>query len=41
MDMRRSVLTRRMTVVLKNGAEVEVEAVRFLRWSGASWRYPV
>jgi len=30
MDMRRSVLTRRMTVVLKNGAEVEVEAVRFL-----------
>lgn len=30
MDMRRSVLTRRMTVVLKNGIEAEVEAVRFL-----------
>lgn len=29
MDMRRSVLTRRMRVVLKNGAEVAVEAVRF------------
>ena len=29
MDMRRSVLTRRMTVVLRNGAEVAVETVRF------------
>ena len=29
MDMRRSVLMRRMRVVLKNGAEVAVEAVRF------------
>ncbi len=29
-DMRRSVLTRRMTVEMQNGAEVEVEAVRFL-----------
>ena len=29
-DMRRSVLTRRMRVVLKNGVEVAVEAVRFL-----------
>lgn len=33
MDMRRSVLTRRMTVRLKNGAEVAVEAVRFLSLS--------
>ena len=30
MDMRRSVLTRRATVVLKNGVEVALEAVRFL-----------
>jgi|GEM_PF-90291 len=30
MDMRRSVLTRRMRVVLKNGVEVAVETVRFL-----------
>lgn len=30
MDMRRSVLTRRMTVTMRNGAEVSVEAVRFL-----------
>lgn len=29
-DMRRSVLTRRMTVTMRNGAEVAVEAVRFL-----------
>ena len=29
-DMRRSVLTRRMRVVLKNGVEVAVETVRFL-----------
>lgn len=29
MDMRRSVLTRRMTVVLRNGEEVAVETVRF------------
>ncbi len=29
-DMRRSVLTRRMRVMMANGAEVEVEAVRFL-----------
>ena len=29
-DMRRSVLTRRMTVRLRNGAEVAVESVRFL-----------
>ena len=30
MDMRRSVLTRRMTVTMRNGVEVSVEAVRFL-----------
>ncbi len=30
MDMRRSVLTRRMTVRMKSGLRVEVEAVRFL-----------
>ena len=30
MDMRRSVLTRRMTVTMRNGAEVAVESVRFL-----------
>lgn len=30
MDMRRSVLTRRMTVTMCNGVEVSVEAVRFL-----------
>ncbi len=30
MDMRRSVLTRRMTVRMAGGAEVEVETVRFL-----------
>ncbi len=30
MDMRRSVLTRQMTVVMRNGVEVAVEAVRFL-----------
>lgn len=30
LDMRRSVLTRRMTVRLAGGAEVEVESVRFL-----------
>ena len=29
-DMRRSVLTRRMTVTMRNGAEVAVEATRFL-----------
>lgn len=29
-DMRRSVLTRRMTVTMRNGAEISVEAVRFL-----------
>ncbi len=29
-DMRRSVLTRRMTVTMRNGVEVAVEAVRFL-----------
>ncbi len=29
-DMRRSVLTRRMTVAMRNGAEVAVEATRFL-----------
>ena len=29
-DMRRSVLTRRMTVAMRNGAEISVEAVRFL-----------
>ena len=29
-DMRRSVLTRRMRVTMRNGAEVAVEAVRFL-----------
>ena len=29
-DMRRSVLTRRMTVTMRNGAEVAVETVRFL-----------
>lgn len=29
MDMRRSVLTRRMRVVMHNGVEVEVESVRF------------
>lgn len=30
LDMRRSVLTRRMTVRMRSGAEVEVEVVRFL-----------
>ena len=30
MDMRRSVLTRRMTVTMRNGVEISVEAVRFL-----------
>lgn len=30
LDMRRSVLTRRMTVSMRNGAEVAVEATRFL-----------
>ena len=30
MDMRRSVLTRRMTVRMRSGLRVEVEAVRFL-----------
>ena len=30
MDMRRSVLTRRMMVTMRNGVEVSVEAVRFL-----------
>lgn len=30
MDMRRSVLTRRMTVVMNDGVEVEVEVVRFV-----------
>lgn len=29
-DMRRSVLTRRMTITMRNGAEVAVEATRFL-----------
>ena len=29
-DMRRSVLTRRMTVTMRNGAEIAVEATRFL-----------
>ena len=29
-DMRRSVLTRRMTVTMRNGVEISVEAVRFL-----------
>ena len=30
LDMRRSVLTRRMTVRMASGTEVEVEVVRFL-----------
>lgn len=36
-DMRRSVLTRRMRVVLKNGVEVAVETVRFLSLARANW----
>lgn len=37
MDMRRSVLTRRMRVVLKNGVEVAVETVRFLSLARVNW----